>query len=152
VVLAAPATDIVGAGLRSRTGYAIGTGTSNSSALVSGTAALIRSKYPDLKAQDVIQRLIATADDRGPKGRDPQYGYGIVDPLKALTADVPEVDRNPLLKPSTKPVGTAKDDSGKGGWCLAALGIPGAAGLMLAGVFVLRRRQVGTAPSQQPPW
>jgi type VII secretion-associated serine protease mycosin len=152
VGLSAPATEIVFAGLRSRTGYGVGTGTSPSAALVSGTAALIRSKYPDSKAKDVIQRLIATADDRGPKGRDPQYGYGIVDPLKALTADVPEVDRNPLLKPSTKPVGTAKSGGSKGGWCLAALGIPSSAGLILAGVFVGRRRQRGTAPAQHSPW
>jgi len=149
VVLAAPATDIVGAGLRSRTGYIVGTGTSGASALISGTVALIRSKYPDSTAADVIQRLISTADDRGPKGRDPRYGFGIVDPLKALTADVPKVDHNPLLKPSKspKPVGTAKGENSKGGWCLAALGVPGATGFVLAGVFVLRRRRTYPASS-----
>ena len=51
--------------------------------------ALIRSKYPNLSATEVIHRLTATARDAGTPGRDPEYGYGIVNPYAALTADVP---------------------------------------------------------------
>jgi len=52
-----------------------------------------------MSAVDVIHRLTATATDKGPKGRDDQYGYGIVNPYAALTADVPSVD--PTASPST---------------------------------------------------
>jgi subtilisin family serine protease len=52
---------------------------------------LVRSKYPDLPATEVIHRLTATADDRGPPGRDNEYGYGVVNLVKALTADVPPI-------------------------------------------------------------
>ena len=54
-----------------------------------------------MSAVDVIHRLTATATDKGPKGRDEQYGYGIVNPYAALTADVPSVD--PTTSPSTAP-------------------------------------------------
>lgn len=95
VVVAAPAKDIPHAAKDG--GYSIGTGTSDATAIVSGVVALIRSKYPDLDAANIINRLVQTADDKGPPGRDEYYGFGIVNPVRALTADVPRVDRNPLL-------------------------------------------------------
>jgi subtilisin family serine protease len=94
-VIAAPAVDIYS--ITFHNGYSTASGTSDAAAIVSGVAALIRSKYPKLSARDVIHRLVTTADDRGPPGRDDQYGYGIVDPVKALTADVP------LLSPTATP-------------------------------------------------
>ncbi|WP_412540055.1 type VII secretion-associated serine protease mycosin [Longispora sp. K20-0274] len=98
-VITAPAIDIVSA--KNGGGYAIENGTSDATALVSGTAALIWSKYPQLDANNVINRLVATADDKGDPGRDPQYGYGVINPGKALTVDVPAVTSNPLLAVST---------------------------------------------------
>ena len=56
---------------------------------MAGAAALIRSKYPDLPAPEVAHRLTATAVDKGPPGRDDEYGYGVIDLVAALTADVP---------------------------------------------------------------
>lgn len=98
VGLAAPAQDIVGAAARNvhTTGYSAGDGTSESAAIVSGVAALIRAKFPTLDAANVINRLVRTATDRGAAGRDPMYGFGVVDANKALTADVPPVTTNPL--------------------------------------------------------
>jgi hypothetical protein len=60
-----------------------GAGTSFSSALVSGAAALIRSAYPSMPWYTVEQRLIDTAV---PSGRVPNVGtgYGIIDITKAL--------------------------------------------------------------------
>ena len=105
--LAAPATDItVPTSLNAHQGkeaYAVGNGTSASSAIVAGVAALVRAKYPDLDAANVINRLIRTADHHGSPGRNAQYGYGIVDPVKALTAHVPHVDANPLGEPAAAP-------------------------------------------------
>jgi len=94
VVLAAPGEDVMSTDVGAR--YARSTGTSSATALVSATAALVRARFPKLDAANVIYRLIATARDVGPKGRDPQYGYGIVDPVAALTAKVPLVTENPL--------------------------------------------------------
>ncbi|WP_275579526.1 type VII secretion-associated serine protease mycosin [Mycobacterium riyadhense] len=63
-------------------------GTSFSAALVSGVVALVRAKYPQLTAHQVINRLLATA--RAPaRGVDNQVGHGIVDPVAALTYDLP---------------------------------------------------------------
>jgi type VII secretion-associated serine protease mycosin len=99
-------------------------GTSFAAPLVSASAALIRSRYPDMRAPDVINRLIKTARDLGPPGRDPLYGFGRVDPADALTVKVASVRSNPLLpagKPSTdgtgragavKPVPNTGSDSG----------------------------------------
>ena len=50
---------------------------------------MVRARFPKLSAVEVIHRLTATADDKGPPGRDDQYGYGVINLVKALTADVP---------------------------------------------------------------
>ncbi|MBS4729737.1 type VII secretion-associated serine protease mycosin [Mycobacterium sp. SM1] len=64
-------------------------GTSFATAIVSGVAALVRAKYPQLSSHQVINRLIRTA--RPPaRGVDNQVGYGVVDPVAALTWDVPD--------------------------------------------------------------
>jgi type VII secretion-associated serine protease mycosin len=102
MAIVAPGDAVVSADSRasgSKSGYSSAFGTSASSAIVSGAAALVRAKYPDLKAPDVINRLIRTADDAGSPGRDPQYGFGRLNILRALSADVPHVDKNPLGDP-----------------------------------------------------
>lgn len=68
-------------------------------ALVTGVAALIRSKYPRMTAPSVINRLVRTAVDRGAPGRDNSYGYGVVDADAALTSSTPDVTANPLGAP-----------------------------------------------------
>jgi type VII secretion-associated serine protease mycosin len=65
-------------------GYAVVTGTSFATAVVSGTAALVRSRFPGLTASAVVARLQGTAvSPTG--GRDEITGAGIVDPFEALT-------------------------------------------------------------------
>ncbi|MFI6264491.1 type VII secretion-associated serine protease mycosin [Micromonospora sp. NPDC051006] len=85
--LVAPAVDIYSTSYDGK--YSKGTGTSGATAIVAGAAALIRSKYPYLPAREVAHRLTATAVDKGPPGRDDEYGYGVIDIVAALTADVP---------------------------------------------------------------
>jgi serine protease len=92
-VVAAPSTQLLGA---KPGGYWRVQGTSFAAPMVSGTAALIRSRWPDMPAAEVINRIIRTADDRGVPGKDDMFGYGEIDPTAALTADVPTVPRNPL--------------------------------------------------------
>jgi type VII secretion-associated serine protease mycosin len=98
-VLAAPAENIVTASPLSvsASGYSQVSGTSAAAALVSGVAALVRAEYPTMSAANVVNRLIAGATDIAEPGRDDATGFGVANPLGALTKDVPEVDRNPLL-------------------------------------------------------
>ncbi|GIJ28225.1 hypothetical protein Vqi01_33870 [Micromonospora qiuiae] len=93
-VLTAPASGLVGA--RPPSGYWRVQGTSFAAPLVAATAALIRSRFPQMSAGDVVNRLLVTAKDIGPTGRDDRFGYGLVDPIAALTADVPLIHHNPL--------------------------------------------------------
>ncbi|MEU3493920.1 S8 family serine peptidase [Kitasatospora cineracea] len=71
--------------------YCIGDGTSDATAYVSAAAALVYAKYPDLTAGQVANRLVKTA--AAPAGvsqlPDSHYGYGTIQPYKALTANVP---------------------------------------------------------------
>ncbi|WP_406109036.1 type VII secretion-associated serine protease mycosin [Micromonospora globbae] len=85
--VAAPGADIYSTSYDGK--YSKGTGTSSATAIVAGAVALIRSKYPHLPAREVVHRLTATAVDKGPPGRDDEYGYGVIDIVAALTADVP---------------------------------------------------------------
>jgi membrane-anchored mycosin MYCP len=56
---------------------------------VSGVAALVRSKFPDLRADEVVRRITSTAHGAA---RSPSnlVGAGGVDPVAALTWEVPE--------------------------------------------------------------
>lgn len=92
--VSAPAEDLVG-GLPGG-GYAQWNGTSGAAPIVSGVAALIRSKYPDMSAAQVINRIISTAKPKGEGMPNAIYGYGILDANAALNADVPVKDKNPL--------------------------------------------------------
>jgi subtilisin family serine protease len=73
-------------------------GTSGAAPIVAGIAALIRSAHPDIKAIDVINRIIKTAIpvDGAEKPSDPLYGYGLVDAAAAIDANLPAVDKNPM--------------------------------------------------------
>lgn len=69
-------------------------GTSFSAAYVSGVVALVRAKFPDLTAAQVIRRITETAHDPA-RGVDNQVGHGVVDPVAALTFDVPPGNPKP---------------------------------------------------------
>ncbi|MFE4196329.1 S8 family serine peptidase [Paenarthrobacter sp. NPDC056912] len=92
--VAAPAEKLVG-GLPGG-GYAEWAGTSGAAPIVSGVAALIRSKWPEMSANQVINRIVTTAKDAGAPGKDPLYGYGILNAEAALKDDVPAAASNPL--------------------------------------------------------
>lgn len=92
--VAAPADSLVGA--IPGGGWQRWQGTSGSAPLVAGLAALVRSAHPDMPAHQVIHRILSTARDAGVPGEDPVYGHGIIDAGAAVTAEVEQVDRNPL--------------------------------------------------------
>lgn len=64
-------------------------GTSFAAPYVSGLAALVRSRFPKLTAGQVIDRIERTAHAPG-RGRNDQVGHGMIDPVAALTAVLPE--------------------------------------------------------------
>jgi len=85
--ICAPGVDILAPEPKDK--YAKIDGTSPATAIVSGAAALVRAKFPQLSAQEVIHRLTATATDIGKPGRDDECGFGVLNIVKALTANVP---------------------------------------------------------------
>ncbi|MEV5821562.1 type VII secretion-associated serine protease mycosin [Micromonospora haikouensis] len=151
VDVVAPAVDIYSTSINGK--YRRGTGTSDATAIVAGAAALVRSKYPDLPASEVVHRLTATAVDKGPPGRDDEYGYGVVDLVAALTADVPPLGFESATAgapgaggPTTTVVAEPADDGDDGSTArgLATLGvIVAAAG---AWALVARRRRLSDDP------
>jgi membrane-anchored mycosin MYCP len=151
VGIGAPGTDVVGFSPRDDSlinaidgpdnSLLVPSGTSFSTAIVSGVAALVRAKYPQLSAHQVINRLQHTA--RAPaRGVDNQIGYGVVDPVAALTWDVPDgsvlpkESGSPLKMP---PVPTPRNMTPV--W-VAAGGLGGAlliAGMVFGGAVLMRK-------------
>ena len=75
-------------------------GTSESSAYVTASVALVRAMHPDWTAGQTIRALLATATKAGGATglqRNDRYGYGIVNPLAALSVGAPVAKDNPLL-------------------------------------------------------
>ncbi|MGW3075519.1 type VII secretion-associated serine protease mycosin [Kitasatospora sp. NPDC001132] len=98
--LAAPGVEIYHSSAKSSSSYGIGNGTSDATAYVSATAALIRAKYPNLSAGQVVNRLIKTATPPADGSAVPsdRYGYGVLAPGKALEVN-PGVDDGPRGNP-----------------------------------------------------
>ncbi|PJN22784.1 type VII secretion-associated serine protease mycosin [Kitasatospora sp. CB02891] len=117
LTLAAPGVNIYRA--NGKQGYSTGDGTSDSTAYVSAIAALVRSKYPNLSAGQVINRMIKSAVKLPNKGTFPnnQYGYGVASPSAALAPN-PEVDNgskeNPLLNRAGSGDGSSTKTPGSG--------------------------------------
>ncbi|QZA06943.1 type VII secretion-associated serine protease mycosin [Mycolicibacter heraklionensis] len=73
-------------------------GTSYAAPVVSGLAALIRSRFPDWTPRQVMDRIKATAH-HPPGGRDDVVGAGVVDPLAALTFEMAREPSRPAAPP-----------------------------------------------------
>jgi subtilisin family serine protease len=101
VALAAPGVNVIEAAPRAT--YNFTTGTSVAAAHVSGVAALILERSPGIDVASLEEILFSTARDLGAPGRDPQFGYGLVDPYRALTA----VDNKAIVRSLPAPETTA---------------------------------------------
>lgn len=75
-------------------------GTSYSTAYVSGVVALMRSapKLKDLSAFQIMNRLMATAHNYG-RAPSNQVGVGVIDPVAALTWEIPDGPEKPINPP-----------------------------------------------------
>ncbi|MFI9585172.1 type VII secretion-associated serine protease mycosin [Streptomyces sp. NPDC052236] len=173
VDLAAPGEDIV-TGCTGKTGYCKGHGTSDSTALVSASAALIWSQHPDWTNNQVLRVMLNTAG--GPTSgakRNDVIGYGMVRPRIALKTpgDPGPADEYPLpdlaaaapKSPSpevSKPTGSTEkdekpaaaapksdDDSSPGLWIALGVGAAALLGAAVAIPVVRSRRRNAAAPS-----
>ncbi|MFB1043692.1 type VII secretion-associated serine protease mycosin [Streptomyces chrestomyceticus] len=102
LLLAAPGEKIRSAGAGQS--YRYTSGTSDATAYVSGVAALLRAKYPNLTAGQIANRLTKTAQSpSGGSGNAPDayYGFGVIRPYDALTKDIPAGPKNGPLKAPT---------------------------------------------------
>lgn len=133
---------------RSGSGSAIA-GTSYAAPVVSGLAALVRARYPDLSARQVMQRIEATAH-RPPDGWNPYVGNGIVDPVAALSDDPAQPTAEPSWsqRPVAPPVPPRGPDTS--GRSTAFTGVAGCAAFLAAALALMgpvnrlaRRRRAG---------
>lgn len=111
-------------------------GTSFAAPYVSGLAALVRAKYPDLTARQVMYRIAYTAQHPAAAGgRDNFVGYGIIDPMAALTATVPSeegvgpVEAEQLS--SDLPIGDNRD------WTPMIVALAGSGGALMVLIITL---------------
>lgn len=77
-------------------GYVSWSGTSGATPIVAGIVALVRAAHPTMNANNVINRVLATATPLTDDIPDSLYGYGLINAYDAVVADVPLVAANPL--------------------------------------------------------
>jgi len=153
--LVAPGKDVISLAARGK-GHLVGQGTSFATPFVAGTAALVRSYYPALTAPQVKRRLELTADHPGTRLPDPQLGFGVVNPLGAVSSVIP--DEGDVAAPAAPqrvplPGAVARKDTGSRTFALlftaGSLGLAALAALVAALVPHGRRRgwrPAGTLP------
>lgn len=93
IAVSAPSEALVGVAPGGQ--YMKWSGSSGAAPIVSGLVALVRASHPELDANNVIQRVIATATPVG-EVPSPIYGYGKINAYAAVTAEVAPVKANPL--------------------------------------------------------
>lgn len=146
VDVAAPGTGLRSLAVDGGTTAAQVEGTSFAAPWVAGLAALVRQRFPALTAQQVRERIVATAR-RPAGGRNDLIGAGVIDPVAALTA-VPAVLPPPAATPSPStplPPRSAHPDAppGIGSAELVAAGALLAAAVGAAALLRRRRDQDG---------
>ena len=100
IAVAAPGVDILEP---APAGYQLSTGTSVAAAHVSGIAALLLDRDPTLDPAGIRDVLTSSAKDPGHKGRNDQFGFGVVDPYRALMALDARVARDRSRSPPGRP-------------------------------------------------
>ncbi|WP_199434397.1 type VII secretion-associated serine protease mycosin [Qaidamihabitans albus] len=111
-------------------------GTSFAAPYVAGLAALVRAKFPDLTARQVMNRITSTAQHpAAPGGRDNFVGHGVIDPMAALTATVPEEEGESsaaaVALPSDLPPANNRD------WTPVIVALAGSGGALAALIIAL---------------
>jgi len=143
-------------------GHAVYHGTSFAAPFVAATAALIRSHDRSLSRAEVVHRLLATADPAPGERPSPEYGYGVLNPMRALTEIVPPLDSitQPAPAATTTPPmrPTTAGDAGRGSPMSLAVGLAAVLAFVAAGVAAVaaavpvgRRRRWRPGRLEAPP-
>lgn len=145
--------------------YVTPASTALASAATVGVAALVWAKYPKMKLAEVLQAMQKGATDKGTKGKDSQYGYGVVNAANALTAAQVIASPSPSASPSASPSESPSEEAAPtetaaaepvadtkdtGGSMMPVLGIGGGLLFLLflaAGVVLLLKRGQGGGSS-----
>lgn len=120
-----------------------GSGTSYSAPFVAGVAALVRAYRPGLSAAQVKHRLLVTADHPAATLPDPALGWGTVNPLRAVSAVLPEETTamsNVVMPPAARPAHIAARDEAS-----PVLAIVGLVGAVCLGPILLLLFRLGAA-------
>ncbi|WP_245616856.1 type VII secretion-associated serine protease mycosin [Amycolatopsis taiwanensis] len=114
-------------------------GTSFASPYVAGVATLVRAQFPNLNAYQVMKRIEATAQHPGaPDGHDQFIGYGVVDPVAALTAIVPSEEG--IGTPPPQHLGSGLPPAANKDWTPMIVALAGTGGglvVLLVTIFVM---------------
>ncbi|MYW15017.1 type VII secretion-associated serine protease mycosin [Streptomyces sp. SID2955] len=84
IAVAAPGVDMISTVPKG--GHCSDNGTSFSAPYVAGVAALIKAKHKDWTPREIVAQIEQTAE-RSIPGKDRLVGWGVVDPVRALTED-----------------------------------------------------------------
>jgi membrane-anchored mycosin MYCP len=137
VDVVAPGAAVAGLGVTG-TGQLEGSGTQYAVAFVAGEAALVRARYPDLTAAQVVRQIEAAADPMdSAKPPDSAFGWGLIDPGKAVARLV--ADERPGPRPAIAASGPGR------GWSsprTKALAITVLLALIVVLLLALRIRRI----------
>jgi membrane-anchored mycosin MYCP len=114
-------------------------GTSFAAPYVSGLVALVRERFPDLNATQVMNRIKQTASHPAATGgRNSRVGYGMINPIGALTTMIPEEDGiasdGSVPDPFTMPPAQPRDWSPEQ---VAMIAAAGGVALLLLTLFIV---------------
>jgi membrane-anchored mycosin MYCP len=111
-------------------------GTSFAAPFVSGVVALIRSRFPELTARQVMDLIKRTAHTPG-EGPNPATGYGVVDPVAALTHQLAPANSGPRSDAGTPISGPPQPDPGNVRARMIVFGVTAASVALMAGALAL---------------
>ncbi|MDP9798895.1 type VII secretion-associated serine protease mycosin [Catenuloplanes nepalensis] len=135
-------------------GHAYADGTSYAAPFGAATAALVRQRWPELTATEVIARLVDTTDPAPGGPASDAYGYGVLNPYRAVTDTLPAVPSTrpgpaaPPAIPAAEAVATSHPGTPRA-LTLAAVGLAAAA-VTLALTTVLRHARRRRSPTTKP--
>ncbi|HYQ61627.1 type VII secretion-associated serine protease mycosin [Actinophytocola sp.] len=127
-------------------------GTSFAAPYVAGLAALVREKYPNLTAKQVMNRIKTTAAHPAASGgHDSLVGYGMINPVAALTAFIPSEKGIAPDKAVDEPFRMPPPDTRD--WTpmrVAMIGSGGGVGVLLLTLFVVHTVRRNRREEEEP--
>jgi subtilisin family serine protease len=150
VTTAAPGGDMFCAMARS-TSVVLCQGTSYAAPYVTGVVALLVSRYPEITPAQVKQLIEMTAESPT-AGEDSELGFGMINPLAALTSELPEAGEVKIPGPGDpfpSPSGD-RDWTRSGAYVAAALALALALLLPVGRTVIRRGRKRDWKPGRTP--